>query len=181
MTMLKSYAPTTNGIAVIALNGRATTDAVAMPTVNGNTTANNNTITGVADTSAFINGDLLQIIGPVQRVMATLGGQTVNTNLRVATTKLITTTEAVTVTKMEDINFYFDLPFCARRAEWNDETNGITWTWEVGMPRYMARKRVWATGVQTTVNAGIFLFNNKLCVGPDVAPPSSVFSFRVDA
>lgn len=181
MTMTKTYAPITNGIIVTAVNGRATTDATAMPSVSGNTTANNATIAGVSDTSAFGPGNLMQVIGAVQRSMVMLGGMTVNTNLRAATAKRITTTESVTVTRMDELNFYFDLPFCARKVEWNDETNGITWTWEVGMPTYMARKRVWATGVQTTVNAGIFMFTNKLFVGPDVAPPSSVFSFRVEA
>ncbi len=181
MVMAANFTPTAGAMGVTAVNGRATTDAVAMPSVGGNTTVNTTGISGAADTSAFFPGDMVSVVGPTQNYLNMLTSVSTNTSLTQASRYRVSATEAVTVRKMVEIAFTFDMPFCARQVEWNDETNGVTWTWRPGMPLNMALKRVWATGVQAMVAAGIYLYPNKLFVGPDVAPPSSVFSFRVEA
>lgn len=181
MVMAANFSPTAGALGITSVNGRATTDAVAMPSATGNTTSNATGISGVADTSAFIPGDMVSVVGATQNYLNMLTSVSTNTSLTQSSRFRVTASEAVTVRKMVEIAFTFDLPFCARQVEWNDETNGVTWTWRPGMPQNMALKRVWATGVQSMIAAGIYLYINKLFVGPDVAPPSSAFSFRVEA
>ncbi len=182
MTLSFNLFPVEGSTFISAVNGRATTDAVAMPSVSGNTTVNTAAITGVADTSAFLPGDMLSVVGATQNYVNVLRTIQANSGLTQSSAFRTTAAEAVTVRKMVEIPLAsFAMPFCARQVEWNDETNGVTWTWRPGMPLNMALKRVWATGVQSMVAAAIYVFINKLCVGPDVAPPSSAFSFRVEA
>ncbi|MES3042673.1 hypothetical protein [Sphingomonas faeni] len=180
MTMTVNFSQGSGSLAGGSILGRATTDATAIPSVSGSATANSGTIP-TADTGPFTLGDVVQIVGATQRFASVLRAINVNTSLTLNSGNRTLATEAVQVTRMEELRLYFDMPFTGRAVEWNDETNGITWTWRVGMRQGSALKRVWSTGVQTLeLNVGLLLFINKLCLSSDVAPASSQFSFRIE-
>lgn len=182
MAITANYSAIYSGNIVSSVMGSASSDAVAQPTQAGTTTSGNDTITGVASTTGFLVDDVVRVVGTTQKFLHVVRTVTANTSLRLWDALRTTASESVTVTKLAEFPFYFDMPFRARSVEWTDETNGVTWTWREDMPQASAYKRVWSTGVQTLeTGVGLLLFQNKLCVGSDVAPVSSVFRFRIDA
>jgi len=180
MALTTNYNAIFSGDTIVSVQGSASTDATAMTSQAGTATAAGDTITAVANTTGFALPDVVHVVGATQKFINVLRTITTNTSLRLWDNLRVTASEAVTVTKMEELPLYFDMPFVAREVEWVDETNGITWTWRDGMAQGSAYKRVWATGVQTLeVGVGLILFQNKLCLGPTVAPVSRTFRFRV--
>lgn len=180
MALTASYQPKYSGGAIVGVVGSATTDSTAFLSQSGNTTAASATINSVAATAGFVIADIVRVTGAVQKFVGAIKTVTANTSLALYDGYSTSTTEAVTVTLMTELPFYFDAPFRATQIEWHDETNGITWAWYENMPIGSAWKRVWSTGVQTLqTGVGLVLFQNKLCVAPDVAPVSSTFRFAV--
>ena len=180
MTMTLNLSQSAGSLSSGLVFGCATTDATPIPSVAGTATANSGTIPA-GDTSPFTLGDVVYIVGASQKFISVLRAINTNVSVTLSAGNRTLATEPVQVTRMEEVRLYPDMPFTARAIEWNDETNGVTWTWRVGMLQGSALKRVWATGVQTREsNVGLMLFTNKLCLSSDVAPPSSQFSFRIE-
>lgn len=181
MALTVNYSPVRSGETISSVAGSAVSDSTAMASASGTTTSGNDTITGVASTTGFSAADYVRVVGATQKFLHNLRTVTANTSLRLWGAHRTTASESVTVYRLTELFLYFDMPFVARSVEWNDETNGVTWTWREDMSQGTAYKRVWATGVQTLeTGVGLLLLANKLCVGPDIAPVSSTFRFRID-
>lgn len=179
MAMTYNYTLRRAGFSVAEVLGVALTDATAMPSATGTTTSGNDTVSGTTATTAFAEADVVDVRGAAQKFAQLVRSKTTNT-IRLATIYLTTASESVTVTKMDEIPFYFDAPFCAKAVDWIDVTNGIEWRWRDGMSIGVADKYVRATGVTTReTGSGLVVFTNRICLAPTVAPINSRFEFSV--
>lgn len=171
----------TAGLDIVCAQGTATTSATPLVSQSGTTTSGNDTI-ACPNTTGLATPQVVRVSGATQKFIHVVRTVTTNTSVRLWGNHRTTASEAVTINVMSEIPLYFDMPFRGAAVEWINETAGITWTWREGMPQGNVYKRVWATGVQTLeTGAGLVLFTNKLCVASDVAPPSSVFRFKIES